>query len=108
MKTEVKSATSVETVHRSPSLLQVASTSNPSLVAGAIAGVIRERKYCEIRVIGAGAINQTVKAIAIARGYMAPAGIDLVCIPAFEDIQINGEDRTAIKFRVEPRHLARM
>lgn len=104
MKTETKNA---ET-QRSPGMLQVASTSNPSLVAGAIAGVIRERQFCEIRVIGAGAINQTVKAIAIARGYMAPAGIDLVCIPAFEDIQINGEDRTAIKFRVEPRALGRL
>ena len=83
-------------------VLQVSSKSNPSLVAGAIAGVIREKSYCEVRAIGAGAVNQTVKAIAIARGYMAPAGIDLICVPAFEDLQINGEDRTAIKFVVEP------
>ena len=84
-------------------LLQVASASSPSSVAGAIAGVIRESGTCELQAIGAGAINQTVKAIAIARGYMAPAGIELVCSPFFKDIQINGEDRTAIRFRVESR-----
>jgi stage V sporulation protein S len=86
-----------------PTLLQVASTSNPSSVAGAIAGMIRERGVSEVQAIGAGAINQSVKAIAIARGYLAPAGVDLVCIPAFVDVKINGEDRTAIKFFVEPR-----
>ncbi|PKL76739.1 MAG: stage V sporulation protein S [Candidatus Melainabacteria bacterium HGW-Melainabacteria-1] len=84
-------------------ILQVASSSQPSAVAGAIAGVIRERKVCELQAIGAGAINQTVKAIAIARGYMAPAGVDLICTPAFSDIQINGEERTAIRFKVEIR-----
>ena len=86
-----------------PALLQVASASNPSSVAGAIAGMIRERGLAELQAIGAGAINQTVKAIAIARGYLAPAGIDLICVPAFVDVKINGEDRTAIKFFVEPR-----
>jgi stage V sporulation protein S len=86
-----------------PTLLQVASTSNPSSVAGAIAGMIRERGAAELQAIGAGAINQSVKAIAIARGYLAPAGVDLICIPAFVDVKINGEDRTAIKFYVEPR-----
>jgi len=87
----------------SPALLQVASASNPASVAGAIAGTLRDKGWCELQAIGAGAINQTVKAIAIARGYMAPAGVDLVCIPAFIDIKINGEERTAIKFLVEPR-----
>jgi len=87
-----------------PQLLQVASASTPSSVAGAIAGMIRERGYCEIQAIGAGAVNQSVKAIAIARGYMAPSGIDLVCIPAFVDVRINNEDRTAIKFLIEPRN----
>lgn len=84
-------------------VLQVASSSQPSSVAGAIAGVIRERKLCELQAIGAGAINQTIKAIAIARGYLAPAGIELICTPAFADIQINGEERTAIRFKVEVR-----
>src|SRR4051812_22382149 len=71
--------------------LHVASSSSPASVAGAIAGTIRNQQYCELQAIGAGAINQTVKAIAIARGYMAPGGIDLVCVPAFIDILINGE-----------------
>jgi stage V sporulation protein S len=84
-------------------VLQVASASNPSSVAGAIAGTIRERGAAEVQAIGAGAINQSVKAIAIARGYLAPSGVDLICIPAFVDVTINGEARTAIRFFVEPR-----
>lgn len=84
-------------------LFKVASTSNPASVAGAIAGSIRERGRCEMQAIGAGAINQAIKAIAIARGYVAPSGMDLVCIPAFIDISIEGEERTAIKLIVEPR-----
>ncbi len=84
-------------------LFKVASTSNPASVAGAIAGTIREKGRCEMQAIGAGAINQAIKAIAIARGYVAPAGIDLVFVPAFLDIQVGGEERTAIKFVIEPR-----
>ena len=98
---KVQSLTSSE---ESPQLLQVASGSTPSSVAGAIAGMIREKGFCELQAIGAGAVNQSVKAIASARGYMAPSGIDLVCIPAFVDVKISGEDRTAIKFVIEPRH----
>ncbi|MEB3188234.1 MAG: stage V sporulation protein S [bacterium] len=86
-----------------PALFKVASQSNPASVAGAIAGTMRERGRCELQAIGAGAINQAIKAIAIARGYVAPAGIDLIFVPAFLDIQIAGEERTAIKFVVEPR-----
>lgn len=85
------------------SVLRVSSKSNPNAVAGALAGVIRERGSAEIQAIGAGAINQAVKAVAIARGFVAPAGTDLVCIPAFTDVQIDGNERTAIKFIVEPR-----
>jgi stage V sporulation protein S len=72
-------------------------------VAGALAGLIREKGSAEVQAIGAGAINQAVKAVAIARGFVAPGGIDLICIPAFTDVVINGEERTAIKFIVEPR-----
>jgi len=79
------------------------SKSSPNSVAGALAGVIRERGTAEIQAIGAGALNQAVKAIAIARGFVAPSGIDLICIPAFIDIMIEGEERTAIKLIVEPR-----
>ncbi|NLW16275.1 MAG: stage V sporulation protein S [Firmicutes bacterium] len=84
-------------------LLRVSAKSNPNAVAGALAGVIRERGAAEIQVVGAGALNQAVKAIAIARGFVAPSGIDLICIPAFADIVIDGEERTAIKLIVEQR-----
>ncbi len=84
-------------------ILKVASKSNPNSVAGALAGVLRESGGAEIQVIGAGALNQAIKAIAIARGFVAPSGIDLVCIPAFTDIEIEGEERTAIKLTVESR-----
>lgn len=84
-------------------ILKVAAKSSPNAVAGALAGVIRERGTAEIQAIGAGAINQAVKAVAIARGFVAPSGTDLVCIPAFTDVEIDGQQRTAIKFIVQPR-----
>jgi stage V sporulation protein S len=65
--------------------------------------VIRERGGAEIQTIGAGALNQAVKAVAIARGFVAPSGLDLICIPAFTDVQIEGEERTAMKLIVQPR-----
>ena len=83
--------------------LKVSSKSNPNSVAGALAGVIRESGFAEIQAIGAGALNQSIKAIAIARGFLAPSGTELVCIPSFADVEINGEERTAIKLLVEPR-----
>ena len=84
-------------------LLKVSATSNPGSVAGALAIVIREHRQAEIQAIGAGALNQAVKAVAIARGFIAPQGMDLIVIPAFIDVEIEGEDRTAIKLIVEPR-----
>ena len=84
-------------------ILKVASNSNPNKVAGALAGVIREEGRAELQAIGAGAVNQAVKAIAIARGYLAPSGIDLVCVPAFTDVEIDGEKKTGIKFIIFPR-----
>jgi stage V sporulation protein S len=84
-------------------ILKVSSKSNPNAVAGALAGVIRERGYAEVQGIGAGAVNQAIKAVAIARGFVAPSGIDLVCVPAFTDIMIDGQERTAIKLIVGPR-----
>ncbi len=84
-------------------ILKIAAKSNPNSVAGALAGVIREKGKAEMQAIGAGALNQAIKAVAIARGFVAPGGIDLVCIPAFVDIQIDGEERTAIKLIVGPR-----
>ena len=84
-------------------VLKVSAKSNPNSVAGALAGVLREKGGAEIQAIGAGALNQAVKAIAISRGFVAPGGIDLITIPAFTDIEIEGEERTAIKLIVEPR-----
>ena len=84
-------------------VLKGAAKSSPNSVAGALAGVLRERGCAEIQAIGAGALNQAIKAIAIARGFIAPSGIDLICIPAFTDVIIDGEERTAIKLIVEPR-----
>ena len=84
-------------------VLKVSAKSNPNSVAGALAGVVREAGGAEIQAIGAGALNQAVKAVAISRGFLAPAGIELVCIPAFTDIFIDGEERTAIRLVVEPR-----
>jgi len=83
--------------------LKVSSKSSPNSVAGALAGVLRENGSAELQVIGAGALNQAIKAIAIARGFVAPSGVDLVCVPAFTDISVNGEERTAIKLLIEPR-----
>ncbi|RCW70646.1 stage V sporulation protein S [Saliterribacillus persicus] len=84
-------------------ILKVSAKSNPNSVAGALANVLRENGSAEIQAIGAGAINQSVKAVAIARGFVAPSGVDLICIPAFTDIMIDEEERTAIKLIIEPR-----
>ncbi|WP_300384841.1 stage V sporulation protein S [Clostridium sp.] len=84
-------------------VLKVSTKSNPNSVAGAVAAIIKEKNIVEIQAVGAGAINQAVKAIAIARGFVAPSGKDIVCIPAFTDILIDGEERTAIKLIIQPR-----
>ena len=84
-------------------VLKVSSKSNPNSCAGAMAGVIRHAGAVEVQVVGAGALNQAVKAIAIARGFLAPSGLDLVCVPSFADIEIDGQSRTAIRILVEDR-----
>ena len=84
-------------------VLKVSAQSNPKSVAGALAAVLREKGSAELQAVGAGAVNQAIKAVAIARGFVAPNGIDLVTIPAFAEISIDGEERTAIRFIVEPR-----
>ncbi|MDR3540136.1 stage V sporulation protein S [Candidatus Desulfosporosinus infrequens] len=84
-------------------VLKVSAKSSPNAVAGALAGVLRESGGAELQAIGAGALNQAVKAVAIARGFVAPSGVDLICIPAFTDVIIDGEERTAIKLIVQPR-----
>ena len=84
-------------------ILKVSARSSPNAVAGAIAGVIREANEVEVQAVGAGAANQAIKAIAIARGYLAPAGIDLVCAPSFANVVIGDEERTAIRLIVQPK-----
>ena len=84
-------------------VLKVSARSRPSAVAGAIAGVVREAGRAEVQAIGAGATNQAVKAVAIARDYLQETGIDVICLPAFIDVTIDDEDRTAIRLVIEPR-----
>ena len=81
--------------------IKVSSNSNTNILSVAIANVFRERGVVEVQAIGAGALNQAIKGIAIARGFVAPSGMNLVCTPAFIDINIDGEERTAIKLIVE-------
>jgi len=84
-------------------LLKVSSKSNPHKVAGALAGSIREDGRAELQTIGAGSLNQAIKAVAIARGFVASEGFDLICSPAFTEVEIDGEQRTAIRLLIEPR-----
>jgi stage V sporulation protein S len=86
--------------------LKVSTRSNPNSVAGAMAGVVRSAGAVEVQVVGAGALNQAIKAVAIARSYVAGSGIDLVCVPTFADVVISGERRTAIRLRIEDRSRA--
>ncbi len=78
-------------------VLKVSTRSRPSAVAGAIAGVIRESGRAEVQSIGAGATNQAIKAVAIARSYLQEEGVDIVCVPSFIDVAIDNEERTAIR-----------
>jgi stage V sporulation protein S len=86
-----------------PEVLKVSAKSRPSAVAGAIAGVVRENGRAEVQAIGAGATNQAIKAIAIAREYLFETDIDAICIPAFIDVTIDNEERTAIRLVIEKR-----
>lgn len=82
-------------------LVRVAANSRSTSVAGAIAGIIRERGRVDVQAIGAGAVNQAVKAIAIARGYLQLDSIEIACIPSFTDVLIDGKERTAMRLAVE-------
>lgn len=85
-------------------ILKVSKNSNPGSVAGALSGIVRERGSAELQAIGAAAVNQAVKAVAIARGFLAPSGFDIVCVPAFSEIEVAGEERTAIKFMISDKN----
>ena len=84
-------------------VIKVSANSRTSAVAGAIAGVVRDHKRAEVQAIGAGAVNQAIKALVLAMGYLREDGIHVVCIPEFADVTIDDKVRTAIKFVVEPR-----
>ena len=84
-------------------MIKVATNSSPSKVAGSLATIIREQRVVEIQTIGAGALNQAIKAIAIARGFLVSSGIDIVVIPSFREVMINQSEKTAIKLRIERR-----
>src|ERR1700690_2784675 len=84
-------------------IIKVSANSRTSAVAGAIAGVIREQKHAEVQAIGAGAVNQAVKALVLATGYLKDDGLDVVCVPEFVDVEIEDKVRTAIKLNVAPR-----
>jgi stage V sporulation protein S len=87
-------------------MIKVSANSRTSAVAGAIAGVIREHKRAEVQAIGAGAVNQAVKALVLATGYLREDGIDVCCVPEFVDVEIDEKVRTAVKIVVEPRLVA--
>lgn len=82
-------------------VIKVSASSRSTAVAGAIAGVIRDKRRAEVQAIGASAVNQAVKAIAIARGYLNLDGIDIVCVPAFTEVEIDGSERTAVRLTVQ-------
>ncbi len=88
------------------SIIKVSSRSRSTSVAGAIAAVMREHRFAEVQAIGAGAVNQAVKALAICRGYLEQDNIDIVCTPMFTEVIIDGQERTALRFEVEPRPTA--
>ena len=82
-------------------VLKVSSKSNPNSVAGAIAGGLQENKKVELQAIGAGAVNQSIKAIAIARSFVAAIGVDLSCISAFCTVMVENEEKTGMKFIIK-------
>jgi stage V sporulation protein S len=86
-----------------PDVIKVSARSRSTAVAGAIAGVIREHRYAEVQAIGAGAVNQAVKAMAIARGYLERDNLDIMFLPYFTEVEIDGQERTAVRFQVEIR-----
>ena len=85
-------------------ILKISAKSSPNSIAGAIAGLVKENGRAEMQAIGAGAINQAVKAVAIARGFVAPTGIEIVCTPSFTEVMIDNEEKTGIKFAVEAKN----
>lgn len=106
----IENITTYESLHsvngdtqKSLNIIKVSARSRTAAVAGAIAGVMRESNHAEVQAIGAGAVNQAVKAIVIAKGYLAEEDVHIICIPSFVDVDIDDQERTAIRFVIEPR-----
>ena len=95
-----------QTIQVTPGTLKVSARSNPNAVAGALAAVIRERDNAEIQAVGAGAINQAIKAVAIARSYLKGSDIDVICVPSFITVEISENERTGISLAIERREEA--
>ena len=83
-------------------IIKVSSKSKPNNVAGAFANILKEKKEIDVQVVGAGALNQLIKSIIICRGYLAPIGINIVCIPSFTNVKIDNIDKTGIKILIKP------
>ncbi len=103
MESMLKTTGELDGSNKKADVIKVAATSRSTAVAGAIAGVMREHHFAEVQAIGAGAVNQATKALAIARGYLEGDGIDIICTPQFMEVDIDGQERTAVRFTVEPR-----
>ncbi len=84
-------------------IIKVSANSRTAAVAGAVAGVMREHRFAEVQAIGAGAVNQAIKAVILARGYLVNDDMDIICVPEFVDVDIDGKVRTAVKLTVTPR-----
>ena len=84
-------------------IIKVRAVSRTAAVAGAIAGVVRDEKHAEVQAIGAGAVNQAVKAMVLAKNFLEQDGIDVAFVPEFVNVEIDGKVRTAIKFVVDPK-----
>jgi len=93
----------LSTEPRTVDIIKVSARSRSTAVAGAIAGVVREHNRAEVQAIGAGAVNQAIKAVAIARGYLMEDKIDVIVIPYFTEVTIDDQERTAVRMVVEPR-----
>lgn len=84
--------------------LKISTKSSPAAIAGAIAGMVKDDVPVKLQAVGAGAVNQAIKAIAIARGFLVPVGIDISCLPTFSEVEINGDMRTAIRMSILVHH----
>ncbi|PZR58445.1 MAG: stage V sporulation protein S [Candidatus Meridianibacter frigidus] len=97
--------THLRSEHVTTGILKVSAKSNPNSVAGALAAVLREHESAELQAVGAGAINQAVKAIAIARSYLKSSSFEISCVPSFIGVEINGTERTGMSLAVHRRPL---